>query len=417
MAAVEEGRRPRRRRPRRPRPRRPPPRRRRPRRRRPRRPPPRRRRPRRRRPRRRRPRRRRPRRRRPRRPPAKKAPAKKAPAKKAAAKKAPAKKAPAKKAAGQEGAGQEGPGQEGRGQEGAGQEGAAKKPTAVRSGQGPAVADRPDSDRSRPSDEDGAVDALCDDLAAEHDDLDRVVSAGDLERADAGARLDGRRPDQPPLVLRPAGHAGADRPRRLRRRRRADPGRRSPAPGRTRRSSRAGPSLRTSCSSSGGSDRARLVDHARTLDPQGAGAVVRPGDERPLVHHGPADGDVGPRPGRRRRPRRRAAADRPAAPRRPHRRRRPSVQLRRQRPRAEPGAGAGRARRRRPATCGRGAPTMPPTGSRGPALDFCLLVTQRRHRDDVDARSPRAPAADEWLGIAQAFAGPPGPGRRPGQFA
>ena len=52
---------------------------------------------------------------------------------------------------------------------------------------------------------------------------------------------------------------------------------------------------------------------------------------------------------------------------------------------------------------------------RGPALDFCLLVTQRRHRDDV-ALAVEGPAADEWLDIAQAFAGPPGDGRRPGQF-
>ena len=52
----------------------------------------------------------------------------------------------------------------------------------------------------------------------------------------------------------------------------------------------------------------------------------------------------------------------------------------------------------------------------GPAVDFCLLVTQRRHRDDVALRAD-GPAADEWLGIAQAFAGPPGPGRRPGEFA
>jgi hypothetical protein len=46
----------------------------------------------------------------------------------------------------------------------------------------------------------------------------------------------------------------------------------------------------------------------------------------------------------------------------------------------------------------------------GPALDFCLLVTQRRHRDDVDVVAHGA-AADEWLSIAQAYAGPPGPGR------
>ena len=46
----------------------------------------------------------------------------------------------------------------------------------------------------------------------------------------------------------------------------------------------------------------------------------------------------------------------------------------------------------------------------GPAHDFCLLVTQRRHRDDVDVVAHGA-AAGEWLSIAQAYAGPPGPGR------
>jgi uncharacterized protein (TIGR03084 family) len=52
----------------------------------------------------------------------------------------------------------------------------------------------------------------------------------------------------------------------------------------------------------------------------------------------------------------------------------------------------------------------------GPALDFCLLVTQRRHRDDL-ALVATGNDADEWLDIAQAFAGPPGTGRKPGQFA
>ena len=51
-----------------------------------------------------------------------------------------------------------------------------------------------------------------------------------------------------------------------------------------------------------------------------------------------------------------------------------------------------------------------PESVTGPALDFCLLVTQRRHRDDVDVTAHGA-AADEWLSIAQAYAGPPGPGR------
>jgi uncharacterized protein (TIGR03084 family) len=48
----------------------------------------------------------------------------------------------------------------------------------------------------------------------------------------------------------------------------------------------------------------------------------------------------------------------------------------------------------------------------GPALDFCLLVTQRRHQDDL-ALTIRGPAATEWMAIAQAFAGAPGPGRPP----
>ena len=53
---------------------------------------------------------------------------------------------------------------------------------------------------------------------------------------------------------------------------------------------------------------------------------------------------------------------------------------------------------------------------RGDALDFCLVVTQRRHPADT-ALVVEGPAAEEWMGIAQAFAGPPGPGRQPGQFA
>jgi uncharacterized protein (TIGR03084 family) len=48
----------------------------------------------------------------------------------------------------------------------------------------------------------------------------------------------------------------------------------------------------------------------------------------------------------------------------------------------------------------------------GTALDFCLLVTQRRHRDDL-ALTVDGPAAQQWMAIAQAFAGPPGPGRPP----
>ncbi|GGL26573.1 TIGR03084 family metal-binding protein [Nocardia jinanensis] len=50
----------------------------------------------------------------------------------------------------------------------------------------------------------------------------------------------------------------------------------------------------------------------------------------------------------------------------------------------------------------------------GPALDFCLLVTQRRHPDDLALRTT-GPEAARWLTIAQAFAGPPGSGRAPGR--
>ncbi|MFI6059091.1 TIGR03084 family metal-binding protein [Streptomyces sp. NPDC051286] len=48
----------------------------------------------------------------------------------------------------------------------------------------------------------------------------------------------------------------------------------------------------------------------------------------------------------------------------------------------------------------------------GPLYDFCLLVTQRAHRLDLAVRAVGADA-DQWLDIAQAFAGPPGPGRVP----
>ena len=51
----------------------------------------------------------------------------------------------------------------------------------------------------------------------------------------------------------------------------------------------------------------------------------------------------------------------------------------------------------------------------GDAEEFCLVTTQRRHIADTDLQVEGELAAD-WMQIAQAFAGPPGPGRRPGQF-
>ena len=51
----------------------------------------------------------------------------------------------------------------------------------------------------------------------------------------------------------------------------------------------------------------------------------------------------------------------------------------------------------------------------GAATDFCRVVTRRRHVDDTDLLV-EGDDARCWLLIAQAFAGPPGDGRWPGQF-
>jgi uncharacterized protein (TIGR03084 family) len=58
-------------------------------------------------------------------------------------------------------------------------------------------------------------------------------------------------------------------------------------------------------------------------------------------------------------------------------------------------------------------PDAAPQRVTGSALDFCLLVTQRRNRSELDLTAV-GPDADEWLAIAQAFAGPPGNGRAAG---
>jgi uncharacterized protein (TIGR03084 family) len=48
----------------------------------------------------------------------------------------------------------------------------------------------------------------------------------------------------------------------------------------------------------------------------------------------------------------------------------------------------------------------------GPALEFCLVVTQRRHPDDT-ALQVTGDVARDWLERAQAFAGPPTDGPAP----
>jgi uncharacterized protein (TIGR03084 family) len=63
---------------------------------------------------------------------------------------------------------------------------------------------------------------------------------------------------------------------------------------------------------------------------------------------------------------------------------------------------------------GQGAwgPEDAPDRITGTALDFALLVTQRRHRDDVRLQVV-GDTAQEWMSIAQAYAGPAGTGRKP----
>ena len=46
----------------------------------------------------------------------------------------------------------------------------------------------------------------------------------------------------------------------------------------------------------------------------------------------------------------------------------------------------------------------------GSALDLCLLATQRINRVNTDLVTTGGDA-DQWLDIAQCFAGPPGEGR------
>lgn len=52
---------------------------------------------------------------------------------------------------------------------------------------------------------------------------------------------------------------------------------------------------------------------------------------------------------------------------------------------------------------------------RGPAEDFCLVVVQRRHLDDTGL-IVSGEIAKQWMLLSQAYAGPPGEGRKAGMF-
>jgi uncharacterized protein (TIGR03084 family) len=57
-------------------------------------------------------------------------------------------------------------------------------------------------------------------------------------------------------------------------------------------------------------------------------------------------------------------------------------------------------------------PAASPDRVSGPAEDFCLLVTRRRHHADL-ALVASGDEAERWLDIAQAYRGPAGTGRTP----
>lgn len=52
----------------------------------------------------------------------------------------------------------------------------------------------------------------------------------------------------------------------------------------------------------------------------------------------------------------------------------------------------------------------------GDALDFCLVVAQRRHYQDTGL-TIKGDTAEKWMSVAQAFAGPPDQGPKPGAFS
>jgi len=52
---------------------------------------------------------------------------------------------------------------------------------------------------------------------------------------------------------------------------------------------------------------------------------------------------------------------------------------------------------------------------KGPAEDFCLVVVQRRHVADTNLIIS-GETAQQWMSIAQVYAGPPTEGRKPGMF-
>ena len=243
------------------------------------------------------------------------------------------------------------------------------------------------------------MDAICDDLAAEHEALDALVQRPPrrgVGRADAGARLGGARPDQPPLVLRRHRRAGRHRPRGLRARHgRACSTRWRPVSDRVRgaRAARWPPAellagWRAGRAAPARGARARLDPNAR-IPWYGPAMGARSFATARLMETWAHGQDVVDALGRR------AAADGAAAPRRPHRRAGPAVRLRHSTgstlPDADVRVAARGPRRRRPWTWG-------PEDCRRPGRAGRARLLPRRHPAPPPSPTPRCastgPAAD-----------------------
>ena len=240
----------------------------------------------------------------------------------------------------------------------------------------------------------------------------RRVEPGAVGARHPRPRLDRRPPDRPPRLDRPLRRCSPS-PTRTPSRREVEKALTPPGRLRRRAAPRRGPRCRpTSCSRAGGPGATALDGRPCARRPPGARFPwYGPPMSRRLHGHRPPDGDLGPRPGHRRRARRapRPPTDRlrhvarigvrardfafgvhgldPArrgVPRRTRRarRRRVDVRPRGRRPTASP------APRSTSASWSPSAPTAPTSPLRADGPD-----------------------ADRWLDIAQAFAGPPGTGR------
>jgi hypothetical protein len=252
------------------------------------------------------------------------------------------------------------------------------------------------------------VDTLCDELTAEHDDLDRIVDGADLEAPTPapGGRCATRSATSGSSTSGPDGPHDPDAFR--------IDAEQLLAGGTDVANDRVEPFPPPTCWPVG----ATTASGSSPMPAPSTRSCACRGTARrwePLVHHGAPDGDVGARPGRRRRAGRPPRADGPLAP------------------RGHIGVGARpfsyAANGRQPNDAPIRVELAGPSGDTwtwgpedaadrvtGPALDFCLLVTQRRHRDDVAVardRRRRGRVARHRPVLRR----PPGEGRRPGQFA